>query len=100
MMRRTLFARISLVGILVQLIICMPAAAANLKAAAAQNITGVVKDALARPLKQARLALQAPAGKVVAHSSSNDQGPFPFSGIAPGTDAVRALNAGLRTASA
>src|SRR5260370_23567010 len=100
MMRRTLFARISLVGILVQLIICMPAAAANLKAAAAQKITGVVKDALGRPLKQASLALQAPDGKVVAHSSSNDQGQFSFSGIAPGTYAVLATKPGFKTATA
>jgi len=62
-MRRTLFARISLVGILIQLIIGMPAAAANLKAAAAQKIQGVVKDALGRPLKQAALALRRPTAR-------------------------------------
>ena len=45
-MRRNSFARISIVGILIQLIICMPAAAANLKASATQRISGVVKDAL------------------------------------------------------
>ena len=77
------------------------AAAANLKASgAAQRVTGVVKDALGRPLKQAALALQAPDGKVVAHATSNDEGAFSFSPVAPGVYAVVATKPGFKTATA
>ncbi|MEA2680473.1 MAG: hypothetical protein QOK03_2195, partial [Candidatus Binataceae bacterium] len=99
-MRRNSFARISIVGILIQLIICMPAAAANSKTSATQRIAGVVKDALGRPLKDAALALQASDGHVVARSSSNDAGEFSFSGIARGTYAVVATNQGYKPATA
>src|SRR5258705_13860379 len=100
MMRRNSFARISIVGILIQLIICMPAAAANLKASPTQRIAGVVKDALGRPLKDAALALQASDGHVVAHSSSNDAGEFSFSGVVRGTYAVVATKQGFKPATA
>src|ERR1700688_5064750 len=105
MMRRNSFARISIFGILIQLIFCMPAAcmpaaAANLKASATQRITGVVKDALGRPLKDAALTLQASNGHAVAHSSSNDAGEFSFSAIARGTYAVVATKQGYKPATA
>ena len=99
-MRRNSFARISIVGILVQLMICMPAAAANLKASATQRISGVVKDALGRPLKDAALTLQASDGHAVAHSSSNDAGEFSFSAVARGTYAVVATKQGYKPATA
>ena len=75
-MRRNLFSRISIAGILIQLVVCMPALAANLKTATTTKyrVTGVVKDALGRPLKNAALSLQASNGKAVAHASSNDAG--------------------------
>jgi len=103
-MRRNSFARISISGILIQLVVCMaacmPAAAANLKTSATQRIGGVVKDALGRPLKDAALALQASDGHVVARSSSNDAGEFSFSGIARGTYAVVATKQGYKPATA
>ena len=61
-MRRNLFVWISVAGILIQLAIqlaiCEPAAAANLKTSTTTKyrITGVVKDALGRPIKQAALS--------------------------------------------
>src|ERR1700682_57918 len=104
MMRRNSFARISISGILIQLVVCMaacmPAAAANLKASATQRISGVVKDALARPLKDAALALQASDGHVLAHSSSNDAGEFSFDAVTRGTYAVVATKQGYKPATA
>ncbi len=101
-MRRNLFAWISVVGILTQLAICMPALAANLKTATTTKyrVTGVVKDALGRPLKQAKLSLQGSDGRLVAHSTSNDAGEFSFNAIARGTYAVVATKGGFKTATA
>lgn len=93
---------IPVAGILIQLAICMPALAANLKTATTTKyrVTGVVKDALGRPLKQADLSLQRSDGRVVAHSTSNDAGEFSFNAIARGTYAVVATKGGFKTATA
>ncbi len=105
-MRRNLLLWISVAGILIQLAIqlaiCESAAAANLKTSTATKyrITGVVKDALGRPIKQASLSLQASDGRVVAHFSSNDAGEFSFSVGARGTYAVVATKNGFKTATA
>ncbi|HEY9159031.1 TonB-dependent receptor [Candidatus Binatus sp.] len=105
-MRRKLFLWISVAGILIQLAIqlaiCEPASAADLKTSAATKyrITGVVKDALGRPIKQTALSMQASNGRIVAHSSSNDEGEFSFSVGARGTYAVVATKKGFRTATA
>lgn len=101
-MRRNLFVRISVAAILIQLAVCRAAVAANLKSSTTTKypITGVVKDALGRPLKQARLSIQASNGRVVAHSSSNDAGEFSFSVAARGTYAVVATKEGFKTATA
>jgi outer membrane receptor protein involved in Fe transport len=105
-MGRSLFARISLGGILIQvaiqLAICMPATAANLKTStkAKYRITGVVKDALGRPIPQAALSLQGASGRVVGHASSNDAGEFSFSVTRRGTYAVVATKGGFKTATA
>src|SRR5258708_32984445 len=101
-MRRNLFAGISLAGILIQLAICMPALAANLKTATTTKyrVTGVVKDALGRPLKNAALSLQGSNGKAVTHDTSNDAGVFSFDSVASGTDAVVATMPGFKTATA
>ena len=91
-MRRNLFAWIPVAGVLIQLAVCTAAMAANLKTTTTTKtkyrITGVVKDALGRPIKQAALSLQGSTGKVVAHATSNDAGEFSFHAIAPGTYAV------------
>src|SRR5579862_7104706 len=101
-MRRNLFGWIPVAGILIQLVFCMPATAANLKNTTTKKyrITGVVKDALGRPIKDAELSLQNSTGKVVAHATSNDAGVFSFSGIARGTYAVVATGKGFKTATA
>ncbi len=101
-MRRNLFVRISVVGILTQLAFCMPALAANLKTATTTKyrVTGVVKDALGRPIKQADLSLQRSDGRIVAHSTSSDAGEFSFNAIARGTYAVVATKGGFKTATA
>jgi len=105
-MRRNLPLWISVAGILIQLAIqlaiCESAAAANLKTSTTTKyrITGVVKDALGRPIKHAALRLQASNGRVVAHSSSNDAGEFSFSVGARGPYAVVATKEGFKTATA
>jgi len=100
-MRRNVFARISIFGILIQLVFCMPALAANLKTASTKyRITGVVKDALGRPLKQAALSLQASDGRALAQATSNDAGEFSFNAVARGTYAVVATKEGFKTATA
>src|SRR5580700_12170757 len=101
-MRRKLFAWIPVTGVLIQLVFCVPAMAANVKAGTITKyrVTGVVKDALGRPLKQAALSLQASDGRTVAHATSNDAGEFAFATIAPGTYAVVATKDGFKTATA
>jgi outer membrane receptor protein involved in Fe transport len=99
-MRRNLLARISVAGILIQLIFCTSAIAASVKAGTIPKyrVAGVVKDALGRPIKQAALSLQSSSGKVVAHATSNDAGEFSFTAIPPGTYAVVATSGGFKTA--
>jgi outer membrane receptor protein involved in Fe transport len=100
-MRRNLFLKISLAGILIQLAICMPALAANVKTSTMTKkyrITGVVKDALGRPIKQAALALQGASGRVLAHATSNDVGEFSLSVGAIGTYAVLVTKTGFKPA--
>src|SRR5580658_3611639 len=101
-MRRNLFAWIPMVGILIQLAIGTAAMAANVKTSttAKYRVTGVVKDALGRPIGQAALSLQGSTGKVLAHASSNDAGEFSFNAIAPGVYAVLATKDGFKTATA
>ena len=99
-MRRNLFAWIPVAGVLIQLVFCMPAMAANLKTTTNTNyrITGVVKDALARPIGRAALSLQGSNGRVVAHASSNSAGEFSFKVAAAGVYAVLATKQGFKTA--
>ena len=101
-MRRNLFLRISVAGILIQLAFCTAAVAANVKTSTTMKyrITGVVKDALGRPITQAAIRLQGSNGRVVAHSSSNDAGEFSFSVGARGIYAAVATKEGFKTATA
>ncbi len=99
-MRMSLFGRISLAGFMLQLAVCMPAVAANVRTSTTTKkyrITGVVKDALGRPIKQAALSIQGSSGRVVAHASSNDAGEFSFN-VGRGTYAVVATKDGFKTA--
>jgi outer membrane receptor protein involved in Fe transport len=101
-MRRNLLLKILLAGILIQLAFCTAAIAANVKTSTTTKyrITGVVKDALGRPIKQAALRLQASNGRAVARSSSNDAGEFSFIAVGRGTYAVVATRNGFKTATA
>ena len=104
-MRRNLFAWIPVAGVLIQLAVCTAAIAANVKSTTTAKtrfrVTGVAKDALGRPLKQADLSLQASDGRTVAHATSNDAGEFTFgTAVAPGTYAVVATKEGFKTATA
>src|SRR5260370_37731362 len=101
-MRRNLFAWIPVAGVLIQLAVCTAAMAANVKTSTTTKtkyrITGVVKDALGRPIKQAALSLQESTGKVVAHASSNDAGEFSFDAVGRGTYAIVAASNRFKTA--
>src|SRR5260370_14348694 len=101
-MRRNLFAWIPVAGVLIQLAVCTAAIAANVNTTtttkAKFRVTGVVKDALGRPIKNATLSLQGSTGKVVAHASSNDVGEFSFNAVGPGTYAIVATSNGFQTA--
>lgn len=60
----------------------------------------VAKDALGRPLGDAKLKLEAPDGKVVGEATSGADGHFLFKGIAPGVYAVTGDKTGFDTATA
>jgi outer membrane receptor protein involved in Fe transport len=66
----------------------------------ANVIHGLVRDTLGRPIKLANVTLQSASGEVVAHATSDAQGGFSFSGIAPGTYAVLSDKTGFETGSA
>src|SRR5271154_6957853 len=103
-MRRNLLAWIPMAGILIQLAVCTAAMAANVKTGTTSTtkyrITGVVKDALGRPIKHAALSLQSSSGKLMAHASSNDAGEFSFHAVGRGMYAIVATNNGFKTATA
>jgi hypothetical protein len=101
-MRRNLFAWIPIAGVLIQLAVCTAAMAANVKTSTTTKyrVTGVVKDALGRPIGQAALAIQGSNGRVVAHASSNDAGEFSFSVTRRGVYAIVATRKGFKTATA
>jgi TonB dependent receptor/Carboxypeptidase regulatory-like domain len=63
-------------------------------------VTGVVKDALTRPLSAARLRLETTDGRVTGRAIADDRGRFTFTGVAPGTYAVVAEQDGFEPATA
>jgi outer membrane receptor protein involved in Fe transport len=62
------------------------------------RITGMVKDALGRPIANAQLVLEAADGHAVARARSNQNGVFEFRNMAKGTYAVVASKGGFMTA--
>ena len=69
-------------------------------APAAGVVTGVVKDALERPLPRARVRLETTDGRVAGRTTADDQGRFSFTPVAPGTYAVVAEQPGFEPATA
>jgi len=63
-------------------------------------VTGIVKDALERPLPMARVRLETTDGRVAARATADDQGRFTFSQVASGTYALVAEHPGFEPATA
>jgi outer membrane receptor protein involved in Fe transport len=89
------FASLALVAALAVVVACSSRAA--FAAPPAGTVTGVVKDALERPLAGAGVRLEASDGRVVARTTVDDQGRFTFTDVAPGTYAVVAEQKGFDT---
>jgi len=66
----------------------------------AGTLTGIVKDALERPLPGTRLRLEASDGRVVGRATADAQGRFTFTAVAPGSYAIVAEQEGFETATA
>src|SRR5579863_838139 len=91
-MRRSFVAAIALLAMALTF---MPRARAAVTGGQ-QNITGMVKDALNRPLADAQLNLRAADGRLVAHAHSGRNGNFEFHGVPTGTYAIEAIKSGFR----
>jgi outer membrane receptor protein involved in Fe transport len=68
--------------------------------AAVSRVTGIVTDALGRPLADTQIHLQAADGREVARATSDQQGRFALAAVAPGTYAVTADKADFQTGTA
>lgn len=78
-----------------------PISTVGLVANAADNqgtVTGIVKDALGRPIEEATLTVQGPSGSVLAHATSDQRGKFEFHNLANGTYAIEAKKLAFKTA--
>lgn len=69
-------------------------------AVATEQVQGVVKDALGRPLAGVKLSLQASNGRIVGRTQSDVEGRFVFREVVPGTVAVLAEIADFQSATA
>ncbi|MGC2456758.1 MAG: TonB-dependent receptor [Gallionellaceae bacterium] len=63
------------------------------------GIQGLVRDTLGRPIAGANVTLKAVTGQVVGQTSSNAEGHFSFSAVAPGAYAVLSDKSGYETGS-
>ncbi|MFZ0695094.1 MAG: carboxypeptidase-like regulatory domain-containing protein, partial [Alphaproteobacteria bacterium] len=72
------------VALLLAVAVFLPRCARAAENPAVGHIEGHVKDALDRPVDGARLALEAADGRTIGKTTSNPQGAFAFTGIAPG----------------
>jgi outer membrane receptor protein involved in Fe transport len=68
--------------------VCCTASAAETSKAATQDVTGIVNDALGRPITGAGVTLQNAQGKTQAKAVSDSQGHFTFKGVGVGVYAV------------
>ncbi|MGA7749845.1 MAG: TonB-dependent receptor, partial [Gallionella sp.] len=62
-------------------------------------IQGLVRDTLGRPITLANVTLKAANGEVVGHATSDTEGHFTFTAVAPGTYAVLSDKAGYESGS-
>ncbi len=76
------------------------APAMTLAAPSAGTVSGIVKDALERPLPGAQVRLEAADGRVMGGTTTDEKGRFAFTVLAPGTYALIAEKAGFETATA
>ncbi len=74
------------------------ARAAESPRSARATVTGIVKDALGRPIDGAAVVLQARDGRAVARTTSDQSGKFVFHGVAAGTFAVVVNKPAFKTA--
>ena len=78
------------------------AVGAGLSATAAEaaggEVSGIVRDALQRPLDGVSIRLEAPEGKVVGRSTTGKDGAYMLRGIAPGTYSLIGDKPGFETA--
>ena len=93
-------ASILMVGMaaLVVQVFFSPVSSAETPKRVRQDIAGVIKDALGRPLAGVKLSLQNGEGKVGATAESGADGSFVFKGVAPGVYAVVVQKAKFKTA--
>jgi len=68
--------------------------------AASSTVTGLVKDALGRPLDGATVKLETSDGRTARRTSTDEQGKFVFAEVPPGTYALVAERGGFETATA
>jgi hypothetical protein len=68
--------------------------------AASGTVTGLVKDALGRPLGGATVRLETSDGRTPRRTSTDEQGRFIFAEVPPGTYALVAERGGFETATA
>jgi len=99
-MRPFLILVLGLATLLIQIfvIFATSADAAQASKASRQAVTGIVTDALGRPLAGAAVELQYSAGKTVAKAKSDADGRFTFTVLAPGVYALAATKASFKPA--
>ena len=96
-------ARRGACGAVARLSICVAVLLLELSAvacAAGGTVSGLVKDALGRPLGGATVRLETSEGLTARRTSTDDQGRFTFSDVPPGTYALVAERGGFETATA
>jgi outer membrane receptor protein involved in Fe transport len=103
--RRSFAMRIDFVlavglGVMLMGGIISTARAAESQKASTQDVTGIVNDALGRPIAGAKLTLQNGQGATITETTSASDGHFIFKGVTPGVYAVLANDPGFKPGTA